>query len=68
VILRKVIAAALPAQSAPQEVIDRRRAICAACDQKKTVVALVVCGVCNCVIERKTARADSTCPLPQPKW
>lgn len=67
----QMLKAALPAPSATPEVTAQRRAICAGCDQRQVrkmpvVGEFAVCGACGCPIDRKTARADSQCPLK--KW
>jgi rRNA maturation endonuclease Nob1 len=67
-----IVKAALPAAQADQQVTAHRRAVCAACPEKITRTLPIinstmdVCKACGCPIERKTARADSRCPLS--KW
>ncbi len=68
----QLVSAMLPAASATPDVVAHRRAICAACPTKATRTIPVlgttvdVCNACGCPIQRKTERANSTCP--QSKW
>jgi hypothetical protein len=49
---------------APEEVIEARRAICAACPQLKRSH----CGLCGCSITHKTRLASQRCPDNPPRW
>ncbi len=49
-------------QTASKEVVEERQLICNECEHNK----VGVCGVCFCIIQLKTKRADQHCP--KGKW
>ena len=48
----------------PQELADRRYAICTACPMYNKV--LLICNDCGCFLPAKTKLKEATCP--QNKW
>ncbi|MGC1549378.1 MAG: hypothetical protein WA777_12685 [Rhodanobacter sp.] len=55
-------------ETAPDDVVEKRRALCRACDYRTELPAIhtEVCKACGCPLLNKTKFQKSTCP--KGKW